>query len=99
MHELGGVHGVVGEQNVLLHVFHVDAGVVLDAGAGDVEALRPEVEKREFGAVEGVPVAVDNCVVDFIQGGAWDDICNITSTASFGSGRCAANVLRWDADI
>ncbi|GFK20498.1 hypothetical protein KbCgl_30700 [Corynebacterium glutamicum] len=71
MHELGGVHGVVGEQNVLLHVFHVDAGVVLDAGAGDVEALRTEVEKREFGAVESVPVAVDNCVVDFIQGGAW----------------------------
>lgn len=64
LHEFCGVHGVVGEQDELLHTVSGDAGVVFDAFAGHIEAVRREVEKRQFVTVKGVPGAVDNAVVN-----------------------------------
>ncbi len=63
------MHGVVGEQDVLLHGVHLDTGVVLDASTGDVEALRAEVEQRLFFPVKGLPRAVNDPVMNRIEGG------------------------------
>ena len=63
------MHAVVREENVLLERVDLDAGVVLNARTGDVEALRTEVEQRLVAAVEDIPVAIDDGVVDLVERG------------------------------
>ena len=65
--ELLGVHGVVGEEDELLHSIAADAGVVLYPLTGDVETLGREVEERLDLSVERVPPAVDNAIINIIQ--------------------------------
>ena len=70
--EFIGVHAVIGKENIFLHGFHGKAGVVFDAFAGNVEPLGGEVEEGFFRPMEGVPVAVDDGVVDVVKRGAGD---------------------------
>ena len=71
-HEFRGMHRVIGKQNVFLHRIDLDAGVMLNARTGNIETLRPEVKERLFPAMEGIPLAINNRIIDLIQGRARD---------------------------
>ena len=90
LHEFSGVHGVVGEQDELLHAVGGDAGVVFDTLAGHIEAVRREVKKRQFITVEGIPGAVDNAVINEVKARLRD--CRVPRVTSRRSPN-ATNVL------
>ena len=80
------MHAVIGKENIFLHGFHGEPGVVFDAFTGNIEPLGSEVEEGFFRPVEGVPVTVDDGVVDVVKRGAGN------FGGAFGTGRAGRPV-------
>ena len=85
------MHRVVSKQNVFLHRIDLDAGVMLNARTRDIKALGTKMKKRLFRTVEGIPFAINDCIIDLIQR-------RTRNRPAFLRGfPCVLDVLRWNA--